>query len=194
MNKSISKTQTLIECALLIAMGTVLAQIKIFTMPQGGSVTLVSMLPFILISLRHGTKWGLLSGLVNAGLQMLLGFYPPPVATFGNFVAVVMLDYVVAFTALGLAGFFAKFIKNKFAGITFGVSIVLIIRFLCSFLSGMLIWGSYQEYYEWAVDMPVALYSFIYNGSYMIPELILTLVATYVLFGVPVTRKQLVKI
>lgn len=78
MSKTYSKTRTLVECALMIALGTVLANIKIFEMPNGGSITLLSMLPFILISFRHGVKWGLFTGFVNSLLQMLLGFYAPP--------------------------------------------------------------------------------------------------------------------
>ena len=101
--KSYSRTRTLVECALMIAVGTVLAQIKIFEMPFGGSVTLVSMLPFILVSFRHGVKWGLATGFVNSLLQMLLGFYAPPAGTVAAFVGVVLLDYVLAFTLLGLA-------------------------------------------------------------------------------------------
>lgn len=65
MSKTYSKTRTLVECALMIALGTVLANIKIFEMPNGGSITLLSMLPFILVSYRHGTKWGLFTGFVN---------------------------------------------------------------------------------------------------------------------------------
>ena len=59
MSKTYSKTRVLVECALMIAIGTVLSNIKIFTMPNGGSVTLLSMLPFVLVSFRHGVKWGL---------------------------------------------------------------------------------------------------------------------------------------
>ncbi len=77
MSKTYSKTRTLVECALMIALGTVLANIKIFEMPNGGSITLLSMLPFILISFRHGVKWGLFTGFVNSLLQMLLGFTHP---------------------------------------------------------------------------------------------------------------------
>ena len=82
MSKSYSKTRVLVECALMVAIGTVLANIKIFTMPNGGSVTLLSMLPFVLVSFRHGVKWGLFTGLVNGCLQMLLGFWAPPTPTF----------------------------------------------------------------------------------------------------------------
>ena len=56
MSKSYSKTRVLVECALMVAIGTVLANIKIFTMPNGGSVTLLSMLPFVLVSFRHGVS------------------------------------------------------------------------------------------------------------------------------------------
>ena len=77
MSKTYSKTRTLVECALMIALGTVLANIKIYELPNGGSITLFSMLPFIMISFRHGVKWGLFTGFVNSLLQMLLGFYAP---------------------------------------------------------------------------------------------------------------------
>ena len=73
MSKTYSKTRTLVECALMIALGTVLANIKIYELPNGGSITLFSMLPFIMISFRHGVKWGLFTGFVNSLLQMLLG-------------------------------------------------------------------------------------------------------------------------
>ena len=179
--KSYSRTRTLVECALMIAVGTVLAQIKIFEMPFGGSVTLVSMLPFILVSFRHGVKWGLATGLVNSLLQMLLGFYAPPAGTVAAFVGVVLLDYVLAFTLLGLAGVIAKPFKNHLLGVAAGTAAVCVIRFLCSFLSGALLWGSYQESYEWARGMSVWLYSFIYNGSYMLPELLITTVCAVIL-------------
>ena len=65
MSKTYSKTRILVECALMIAIGTVLSNIKFFTLPNGGSVTLLSMLPFVLVSFRHGVKWGLFTGFVN---------------------------------------------------------------------------------------------------------------------------------
>ena len=108
MSKSYSKTRVLVECALMVAIGTVLANIKIFTMPNGGSVTLLSMLPFVLVSFRHGVKWGLFTGLVNGCLQMLLGFWAPPTPTFIYFLGEILLDYLVAFMVLGTAEFFAR--------------------------------------------------------------------------------------
>lgn len=182
MTKTYTRTRTLVECALMIAVGTVLAQISIYKMPYGGSVTLLSMLPFVLVSFRHGLKWGLLTGFVDALLQMLLGFYAPPAGTVIAFVGVVLLDYVLAFTLLGSAELFTKPFRNRAVGVAVGTAAVCVIRFLCSFLSGALLWGSYQEYYEWAQGMSVWMYSFIYNATYMLPELILTTIAAVLLY------------
>lgn len=77
MSSSYTKTRIMVECALMIALGTILANIKIYELPNGGSITLFSMVPFILVSFRHGVKWGLFTGFVNSLLQMLLGFYAP---------------------------------------------------------------------------------------------------------------------
>jgi len=172
-----TNTRAMVECALMIAAGTVLSNIKIFTMPYGGSVTLVSMLPFILVSYRHGVKWGLFTGFVNSLLQMLTGFYLPPAGTFAAVVAMVLLDYVLAFMCLGLACVFAKPFKNSKAGAAAGTAAVCVMRFLCSFLSGAMLWGSYQSYYEWAAGLSVWEYSFIYNASYMLPEMLITVAA-----------------
>jgi thiamine transporter len=169
-----NNTRAMVECSLMIAVGTVLSQIKLFTMPYGGSVTLVSMLPFVVVSYRHGVKWGLFTGFVNSILQMLTNFYLPPAGTFTAVVAMILLDYMLAFMCLGLACIFAKPFKNHKIGIAVGTSAVCVLRFLCSFLSGALLWGSYQSYYDWAAGLSVWEYSFIYNGSYMLPEMIIT--------------------
>ena len=175
MSKTYSKTRILVECALMIALGTVLANIKIFELANGGSVTLFSMVPFILVSFRHGVKWGLFTGFVNSLLQMLLGFYAPPAPGLLPLVGMILLDYVLAFTLLGLACVFAKPFKNRLLGVAVGTAIVCLIRFLCSFLSGVLIWGNLNE------GLPEWVYSLTYNGSYMLPETILSVVAVVLL-------------
>ena len=139
MTKSFSKTRILVECALMIALGTVLANIKIFELPNGGSITLFSMVPFILVSFRHGAKWGLFTGFVNSLLQMLLGFYAPPAPGLLPLVGMILLDYVLAFTLLGLACVFAKPFQNRLLGTAVGSAVVCFIRFLYSFLSRVLI-------------------------------------------------------
>ena len=175
MSKTYSKTRILVECALMIALGTVLANIKIYELANGGSVTLFSMVPFILVSFRHGAKWGLFTGFVNSLLQMLLGFYAPPAPGLLPLFGMIMLDYVLALSLLGLACVFAKPFKNRLLGVAVGSAVVCLIRFLCSFLSGVLIWGNLSD------GLPAWTYSLGYNASYMLPETVLTVVAVVLL-------------
>ena len=126
----------------MIALGTVLANIKIFEMPNGGSITLLSMLPFYPdFPSATAWKWGLFTGFVNSLLQMLLGFYAPPAPGILPLVGMILLDYVLAFTLLGLACVIAKPFQNRLVGVAVGTAVVCFIRFMCSFLSGVLIWG-----------------------------------------------------
>ena len=173
--KVYSKTRILVECALMVALGTVLSNIKLFTMPNGGSVTLLSMLPFVVISFRHGVKWGLFTGFVNGCLQMLLGFWAPPTPTFWYFLGDVMLDYLLAFMTLGFAELFARPFKNRMVGVAVGTFASGFLRFMCSFLSGVLVWGNLSD--GWAAWS----YSLVYNGSYMLPETLITVVAAVLL-------------
>ena len=176
MSKTYSKTRTLVECALMIAIGTVLANIKIYELPNGGSITLFSMLPFIMISFRHGVKWGLFTGFVNSLLQMLLGFYAPLAPGILPLVGMILLDYVLAFTLLGLASAIAKPFANKLVGVGVGTAAVCGIRCLCSFLSGVLIWGNLSD------GLAAWTFSLTYNGSYMLPETIMTTVAAVLIY------------
>ncbi len=176
MAKTYSKTRILVECALMIAIGTVLAQLTLFTMPNGGSITVLSMLPFVLVSFRHGVKWGLFTGFVNSLLQMLLGFWAPPVPTFLYFLGEVLLDYVLAFMALGLAELFARPFRNRLAGVAFGTFMAGFLRFMCSFLSGVLVWGNLNE------GLSAWTYSLGYNASYMLPETLLTVAAAVLIY------------
>ena len=175
MSKSYSKTRVLVECALMVAIGTVLANIKIYELPNGGSITLFSMVPFILVSFRHGVKWGLFTGFVNSLLQMLLGFYAPPAPGLLPLVGMILLDYVLAFSFLGLACVFAKPFKNKLVGVAVGSAAVCVLRFLCSFLSGVLVWGNLNE------GLSAWTYSLGYNASYMLPETLITVVGAVLL-------------
>lgn len=172
-----TRTRALTEGAVMTALGTVLSLIVVFKSAQGGSITAASMVPVILIALRWPLGWALLTSLAYAGLQMLLGFYPPPTPNFVNFALVVGLDYVVAFGVLGLAGVIARRFKNIRTGALVGTVSVCALRFVCHFFSGMLIWSVY------AGDQPAALYSLLYNGSYMLPETIITAVFIAVIAG-----------
>jgi len=172
-SKSHAHVRALVESALLVAIGFVLSYFK-FGAPwlQGGSVTPFSMLPILMIGLRHGLKWGLCGGFVFAGLQMLQQFYAPPSATVEGFIAVIMLDYIVAFTALGLSGLF----KGKQYGLLFAAPLCYSLRFLCHFVSGIIVWGVFAP-----EGVQVWIYSLTYNGTYMGVELVLTMVLGAVL-------------
>lgn len=169
-------TKRLTESAIMIALASVLSLIILFQLLQGGAITPASMVPIILIALRYDVKWAMLSSLVYAGIQMILGFYAPPTPNFLNFVLVVLLDYVVAFGVLGLAGVFGRLFKKPIVQILFGSAVVISIRFLCHFASGIIIWSSYAP-----EGQPVWLYSLLYNGFYMLGELIVSMVVLGVL-------------
>ncbi len=178
MTKPYSKTRILVECALMVALGTVLSNIRFFTMPNGGSITLFGNLPFILVSFRHGTKWGVFTGFVDACLSLLLNFYAPPTKNLLFLIGSVLLDYVLACMALGLASLFARPFKNRLAGVAFGTFMACFLEFVCSFLSGGLIWPNLSDSFgPWG-------YSLVYNGSYMLPEALLTVAAAVLLYKV----------
>jgi len=162
-----AKIGALVETALLVAAGFVLSYIKFPELPQGGSVTLLSMLPIILIGIRRGPAWGFGGSFVYSLLQALQG---------GGFVAIhpasFALDYVLPFTVMGLSGFFRKMDK----GLAVSVPICLIARLLFHFVSGVILWASYAP-----EGMNIYLYSLIYNGSYMGIELIGTFTAVLLL-------------
>lgn len=169
-----TKTRTLIECALMVALSTLLGYIPLFEMPMGGAITLCSMAPLAVASYRHGIKWGLGTAGVHGLLQMMLGFKNVLYATtLIAMIGCVLLDYIIAFGAMGLACVFAKPFANKSAGYAVGVVATGLLRLACSFLSGILIWGGYAP-----EDMPVWLYSLQYNASYMLPEILITAIAT----------------
>lgn len=188
MTATTGKTRILTECALMVAISAVLQLIPPMQMPQGGSVTFGAMVPIVFISLRHGVKWGLLTAFVASLIQMLLGgISAPPTQTFFWFLLVILLDYVVAYTVLGLASIFAKPLSANHPLIGAGVGAVAVtfMRYLCHIASGILIWGIYAP-----EGQPVWLYSIVYNGSYMIPEIIITTVATVLLWKYIELRKK----
>lgn len=175
-----SKTRILVEGAMLIALATVLSYIKFWDMPFGGSITL-EMLPLVIMGYRNGTKWGCFTGLVHGLLQMIIGFSNVLYcATLLSQLGCILLDYLLAFSALGLAPVFAKlYNKNLKASLVIGAVCVGILRFICSFLSGWLLWGSYAP-----EGMSPVYYSLVYNGAYMLPDIIILAVVILVLASV----------
>lgn len=167
--------------ALMIALATVLAWVsKIIPAPwlQGGSITLASMVPIIIVSLIHGYRWGLISSFAYSIIQMMTGFYPPPTQTLFYFILVVLLDYILAFGVLGIASLFYSLLGKKMWAIPVCGAIVTFLRYICHILSGILIWGVYAS-----EGQSVFAYSVFYNGTYMIPEIIITTIVLVLLSG-----------
>lgn len=172
MSESVKKTRMITESAIMIALAMVLSMVKIFELPQGGSITAASMVPLLIISFRYGPKWGTFTAFVYSLVCMVTGFYPPPVATFANYLLMVLLDYVLAFSCLGLASLFAKAIPgHRILSIGFGSCVAVFIRLVCHVLSGVIIWNSYAP-----EGMSAWVYSISYNGSYMFCEVIISTV------------------
>ena len=183
-----NRIRILCESAILLALSVVLSYIKIIQLPFDGSITLLSMLPLCLISIRHGIGWGLGTAFCYSWFQILQGgvfsWGLTPIMLVGS----LFLDYILAFTVLGLAGVFRK---KGTLGMVGGIAIACTLRFVSHFLSGVVLWANLEQFVafgqEW-VGRPV-LYSLCYNGIYMLPETVLTVVAAIVLFRVPQFRR-----
>lgn len=173
-------TKKLTEAAMLVALAAVLNLVAVPVGAYGGSITLVAMSPIIILSLRNGVKWGLLGGLAYSLIQMMSGGVAPPTQTVLLYFGVVMLDYILPFTVLGLAKIFA-FGKGAAKPVVATIC-VTVLRFVCHVISGVLIW------YMYAGDLTPLAYSLLYNASYMVPELILTSIA------VPLLIKKITKL
>ena len=207
------KTKRQTESAMLLALAIVLELISkaiIPEMPFGGQVTLVAMLPVVLISYRYGVKWGFVSGFCYALLEMALGAKTVSAAFqpgyFGDdtmiFKAILMclLDYLLAYTMMGLGGVFRDKIKNPGTSLMCGSLVALGARYLSHILSGYLLFSGWADWFftqdgfpAWGAKLveslsPVALgwvYSIVYNGFYMVPELILTAIAAQLIARIP---------
>lgn len=174
------KNRRLTESALMLALATILAEFVVFEFPFGGSVTLFSQVPVILISYRYGVKWGAATGLVMSVIQLIFGIKNfSYVSGITAFLILAFCDYLIAFTALGLGGMFKNKIKNDVLAISLGGVVVTVIRFICHFISGATIWGGYAQ-----KGQSVLEYSFAYNISYMLPELVITVIGLVVIAGV----------
>ena len=181
------KTFVLVKCALLAALAVALNFVKFAPWPNGGSITAAAMAPIVLAGLMFGPGWGALTGFTFSLLQMLLdGISAPPVETVLWYVLVILLDYVIAYTVLGLAGIIAKPFLKPVKGAVVGTLAVTAVRYLCHIASGILIWGVYAP-----EGTPVWLYSLLYNGSYMVPEMIITTIVVGLLAGAVLKKPTL---
>lgn len=173
-NNHVSRTKQLIECSILISIATVLSIIKILELPYGGTITFASFLPMIIISYRHGVFWGFGSGLAFSIIQQLLGINNFSfVTSWKSVIAVVLLDYIFAFSFVGLGGIFKKIVKKQNIALVGGALLVSVIRYACHVISGATVWVGISIPTQAAL-----IYSLIYNATYMIPETIILLMST----------------
>ncbi len=181
----------LTESAIMIALSTVLSMIKLVDLPAGGAITIGSMFPVAVIAYRHGTPWGLFTALVYGIVQQLVGLNTLSyVTTWQSVLAVVLLDYVVAFAVIGLAGVFRKKIARSSTALVMGSLLACVLRYLCHFISGATVWAGLS-----IPDEAAILYSLAYNATYMIPEtIIVMLVALYMGENIDFTKAMITRV
>lgn len=177
------KIQRLCVCAVMIALSTALSMVKVYNMPWGGSVTLLSMLPVALVSIRYGLKQGLFCSFIYSCIQLFFGITIDGLLgwglTAGMLAACIFLDYIGAFTAIGLSGMFAD--KGR-TGAVAGTVIAILIRFILHVTSGVVVFASAGKLWEGFETENSLLYSLVYNGAYMLPEIILTAVGAILVY------------
>lgn len=208
--KTTQKTQRLTVSAVMLAFATVLALvcelIPFLNLPFGGGFTVASMLPIVIVSYMYGIKWGLFTSFTYSVIQIIISlakgstvmllFMPSSddYMGIGAAFAIIIIDYIVAYTVLGLGGIFRNKVKNKVAAIVLGVVFALALRYVCHIVSGYIFYGAWAEWFFsqegfYAIGEKILsvfsgkalalIYSIFYNGLYMIPEIIITaIVAT----------------
>ena len=186
-NKKID-LRSMIECAMMVALATVLSMIKLYEAPLGGSVTLLSMLPVSVLSIRLGLKWGLTGGFLYAMIQMFLDL--GKVISWGltptALIGCIIFDYLLAFTVIGLAGAFRSMGRIGMIG---GIALALFGRFCSHLVSGTVIFDVWMPE-GWGNPF---IYSVAYNGAYMLPELLFTVAAVMILTRTPAFRRVLAR-
>ena len=208
-------TKRLTTTAMMLAAATVLAllcaYIPFLNLPFGGGFTIASMLPLVIISYMYGVGWGVFSGFVYSIIQLLLGhstvmaLFTPGTDDFqgiGAAILICLIDYVLAYSALGLGGVFRNRLGSKAKALILGVVLALGIRYLCHVVSGCIFYGLWAEWFFGQDGLPLGgwvlntfsgfslslLYSIVYNGLFMIPEIVITALA-----AIPAARIRYIK-
>lgn len=206
-HKTNDTTLKLTVSAIMVALSTVLSFIKPFELPYGGSVTLFSFVPILFVGYAYGIKWGAGAGLVHGILQMIFGI---SAATSGagfkwwQFLLCALLDYIIAFSALGTSGIFKKVIKNPQVSVAVGSLFACVIKYICHFLSGFILFGGWAEWYfkesagasygsailsEYSGKVLSAVYSLIYNATFSVPETVISIVMIVIIISIKPIRK-----
>ena len=223
MSQTKFNTQRLTTSAVMIALATILAMvcavIPFLNLPFGGGFTIASMLPIVIVSYMYGMKWGFFTAGVYSAIQIVMDLYLGKGSTimalfmpnsedfmgYGAAVAILVIDYVIAYSLLGFGGAFRNKIKNKTVALALGAALALSLRYIAHIVSGYIFYGAWAEWFftqdnfysigTWILDsfsgQGLALvYSVFYNGLYMIPEIIITMVAAIAVSRLPVIKKS----
>ena len=186
-------TKALSEAAIMLALAFALSSAKLFEMPLGGSVTVASMLPIMLISFKYGTGWGLSTAFlysITQALQALAGGNVFPYCEgVDTLIICILFDYLFPFTILGLAGMFYDRFKNTNVDFIVGASFVVFLRFCSHFITGVYIWD------QWAPEgMGKYLYSFLYNGGFLGVDFAILMVALVLMLKSDEIKKLIARV
>ncbi|MFR6311909.1 energy-coupled thiamine transporter ThiT [Anaerofustis stercorihominis] len=172
--KKSANTKQLVFCAMIVALGTVASFLKVYEFPFGGTITLCSMLFVCLAGYFYGPSTGIITGCAYGILQLIT-------QPFIVYPLQVIVDYIFAFSALGLSGLFYKAKNGLFKGYLLGV----FGRYVFAVISGWIFFSEYA-WQGWAA-LP---YSLVYNGIYIAAEALLTVI----IISVPSVKKGLERI
>ena len=208
------KTKRLVISAMLIAVATVLSLLKLFELPFGGTVTVASMMPVVLIAYLYGTRWGLFCAFVFSIIQLISGmgtvsaFFLPGDShmALGSALLICFLDYILAYTVLGFAGIFKGKFKSDILALCIGTVVACLLRAIVHIISGAVFFGAWAEWFfadatglsqiealkgfcDWTMRTFTGgglsvFYSVIYNMSYMLPETVITAASAPVVYKI----------
>ena len=211
--------------AMMLALATVLAivcaYIPFLNLPFGGGFTVASMLPIVIIAYMYGTPWGLFTAFCYSVIQIILSLTQGSGGTvmalfmpssddfmgYGAAIAIIIIDYLLAYSVLGLGGIFRNKIKNKTLALTVGVVFALSLRYILHIASGYIFYGAWAEWFftqegfysiggfildKFKGEALSLVYSAFYNGLFMIPEIIITAVAAAAVSPLPIIKKETV--
>ena len=171
------KMLRLVESGLMLALATILSMVKVLDLPYGGSITAFSALPILLVGYRHGTGHGLITAFAYALMQLILGANTLSYAVdAAAAVAIVVLDFLLAFTVLGLGGIFRKKVQNQGAALVLGAIVTGALRYTLHVIAGCTVWAGVS-----IPDAAALVYSLAYNATYMVPEVAVTAIGAWYL-------------
>ena len=213
------KVRKLVTSTMLIALGTAISfvceLIPFLNLPFGGTITVCSLLPVVLISWMYGLGWGFGSAFVYSVLQMAVGFKtvsalftPGDDSYMGAWAAVcvILLDYILAFTSVGIGGLFRR-MKSRTASLVLGSAVALLLCYLFHVASGAIFYGAWAEWFftdtviaDWSISRAIMsnfsgnslalVYSAVYNGCYMLPEMLITAAGAAAVSALPMIKKS----